>query len=75
VPSNIAEGYGRNSTSDYLRFLRVSSGSLYELQTQLEIAMNLKYISQEEFAVLDSESNEISKMLFGLIKSVGNYKT
>ena len=45
VPSNIAEGYGRRSTQDYLRFLNVSLGSLYELQTQLEIAGNLGYLS------------------------------
>lgn len=44
IPSNIAEGYGRNSTGDYKRFLQISVGSLFELQTQLEIAFNLKYI-------------------------------
>ncbi|MEN8126262.1 MAG: four helix bundle protein [Planctomycetota bacterium] len=74
IPSNIAEGYGRNSTSDYVRFLRVSRGSLYELQTQLEIAMNLKYISKDEFANTLSRSDEISKMMFGLIRSVESYK-
>jgi four helix bundle protein len=41
IPSNMAEGYGRNSTEDYLRFLKISRGSLYELQTQIEIAYNL----------------------------------
>ena len=44
IPSNIAEGYGRNSTNDYKRFLQIAVGSLYELQTQVEIACNLKYI-------------------------------
>ena len=44
IPSNIAEGYGRNSTNDYIHFLRIATGSLYELQTQMEIALNLHYI-------------------------------
>jgi len=49
IPSNIAEGYGRNSLNDYIRFLNISNGSLYELQTQVEIAYNLKYIKKEIF--------------------------
>ena len=43
LPSNMAEGYGRNSTQDYIRFLRIANGSLFELQTQLEIAFNLGF--------------------------------
>ncbi|HEX3023926.1 MAG TPA: four helix bundle protein [Chitinophagaceae bacterium] len=46
IPSNIAEGYGRNSTNDYKRFLQISVGSLYELETQIEISFQLNYISQ-----------------------------
>jgi four helix bundle protein len=46
IPSNSAEGYGRNSTGDYKRFLQMAVGSLYELQTQLEIAFQLKYLSE-----------------------------
>jgi four helix bundle protein len=38
IPSNIAEGYGRNSQNDFARFLQISAGSLYELQTQIEIS-------------------------------------
>lgn len=49
LPSNIAEGYGRNSTQDYPRFLRIASGSLFEMQTQMEIAMNLGYVDQVRF--------------------------
>jgi four helix bundle protein len=40
IPSNIAEGYGRYSTNDYIRFLQIAIGSLYEFQTQLEIGLN-----------------------------------
>ena len=70
VPSNIAEGYGRNSTSDYIRFLRIASGSVYELQTQLEIAVNLRYIRHEDFVGLNKVSEEIGKMLSTLIKKI-----
>jgi four helix bundle protein len=48
IPSNIAEGYGRNSTNDYKRFLQMAVGSLYELQTQIEIAFNLKYLEEQK---------------------------
>ena len=44
IPSNITEGYDRNSTNEYIHFLRIATGSLYELQTQMEIALNLHYI-------------------------------
>ena len=76
VPSNIAEGYGRRSTGDYTRFLQFSIGSLYELNTQLEIAKNLQYLPPEQFCNLSDCCNEISKMLSALIKSINNkYKT
>ena len=48
IPSNMAEGYGRNSTNEYLHFLRIATGSLYELQTQMEISMNLYYLNRDE---------------------------
>lgn len=70
IPSNIAEGYGRNSTNDYLRFLQIASGSLYELQTQLEICLNLGYLSKEDFGSIDEQSREIERMLSSLIKKV-----
>ncbi len=46
VPSNIAEGYGREGVKDYLCFLNIGIASLFELQTQLEIAYNLEYINK-----------------------------
>jgi len=70
VPSNIAEGYGRNSTSDYIRFLQIASGSLYELQTQLEISANLEYLNKSEIEQLYSLSREIERMLSSLINKL-----
>jgi four helix bundle protein len=72
IPSNIAEGYGRNSTSDYVRFLRVASGSLYELQTQAEIALNLRYLKKSDFDKLYESSREIERMLSSLIRKLEN---
>ena len=40
LPSNIAEGYGRNSTNDYIHFLRIASGSLYELSREIELMLS-----------------------------------
>lgn len=70
IPSNIAEGYGRNSTLDYKRFLQIATGSLFELQTQIEIAVNLKYLAAEIFNSLFNAAKEIEYMLIALIKKI-----
>lgn len=70
IPSNIAEGYGRNSSNDYIRFLQIANGSLYELQTQLEVCLNLKYISEAEFSTIYEQSREIERMLGSLIRKL-----
>lgn len=70
VPSNIAEGYGRNYTKDYSRFLQISRGSLYEMQTQFEIALNLKFIKKEDLEEIMNLSIEVEKMLNSLIKKL-----
>jgi len=70
VSSNIAEGYGRNSTNDYIRFLQISIGSLYELQTQLEICLNLEYLSKQTFDDIHEQSREIERMLSSLINKL-----
>ena len=72
IPSNIAEGYGRNSTGDYIRFLQIASGSLYEFQTQLEISSQLGYLSEEKYVEINSLSIEIEKMLSSLLSKVRN---
>ena len=70
IPSNIAEGYGRNSRNDYIRFLQISTGSIYELETQLEISFNLKYLNQDLFKNILDIVQEIERMLCSLIHNL-----
>jgi four helix bundle protein len=70
IPSNIAEGAGRESPKDFLRFLYISMGSIFEMQTQLEIAKNITYIKEEEFNNLYEDSREIERMLVSFIKKL-----
>jgi len=70
IPSNISEGYGRGTNKDYHRFLTISLGSLFEFQTQIEIAYNLKYISEEKFNTLYEDSRELERMLSSFINKV-----
>src|SRR5688572_5735487 len=70
IPSNIAEGYGRNATGDYKRFLQIGVGSLFELQTQIEIALNLTYIQKTTFDALYEKTKELERMLLSLINKI-----
>lgn len=70
VPSNIAEGAARNTHKEFINFLHIAQGSLAELDTQLEIALRLRFIDQETWASMDSKLLEEDKMLSGLILSV-----
>ena len=72
VPSNIAEGYGRQSTGSYSHFLSIARGSLYELETQLEISVRLKYIQNIESDKIYTEIVEISKMISSLLRKINN---
>lgn len=70
IPSNIAEGYGRNTSKDYLRYLQIALGSLYEIQTQLEIASNLHFLEIFDFNKMISLRLEIERMLTSLIAKI-----
>lgn len=66
VPSNLAEGYGRVSTRDFHRFIGQAHGSLLEVETQLEIAKNLGYITADEMLRLSRMTRRVAQLLYGL---------
>jgi len=70
VPSNIAEGYARGSDKEKLHFLRISSGSMSEIETQLLLSLNLGYVSQEAFDELSEIVTSVWKQLNALISSL-----
>ncbi len=70
VPSNIAEGAGRNSRKEFVQFLAIANGSAYELQTQLTLAFQLGDISNEEFDRIIDKVDHIQKMNFNLQRSL-----
>jgi len=70
ISSNIAEGYARHSTREYVRFLYIAYGSLAELETQLLISKDLKYINYENFQKFILLHGDVERMLFALIKSL-----
>ena len=69
VCANIAEGSGRGSLSDYIRFLFIAQGSLSELEYLLHIAHRLRYLSDEAYRHLASLQSEAAKLLSGFIKA------
>ena len=68
IPSNIAEVASRESNKEFLRFLFISQGSISELDTQLLIASNLTFLSNEDYLLIAEKLISIRKMLAGLIK-------
>ena len=66
VPSNIAEGQARASTQDFLRFISIAQGSLAEVETQLELAVRVNYISRESISVAENIASEIRRMASSL---------
>lgn len=71
IPSNIAEGAGRNSDAEFVRFLSISSGSCCELETQLIIAVNLDFLNEAIANDFYSELASLQRMNFKLQKKFG----
>jgi len=67
VPSNIAEGKGRSSDKELLLFLSRARGSIYEVQTQLEIAASLGYLASADQQALGVQARDVARMLNGMI--------
>ena len=67
VVSNIAEGFGRRSRKEFVQFLFVAKGSIAEVQSQLYVALDQNYITQEVFSVLYDKAEEVAKLLSGFI--------
>ena len=70
IPSNVAEGWGRGRTKEYVQFLRYARGSLYEVETQVRIAGRQGYVEPERVEGLLVSTSEISRMLAGLAKAL-----
>lgn len=77
IPSNIAEGCGRRTSKDTLQFLHIARGSLYELETQFYLAFDQKYISKDDFEIIDVKILLCKKLISGFInyyKKIENEK-
>ena len=72
IPSNIAEGHGRHSEKELIRFLYISLGSASELETQILLSNKLDFLNGEDFNQLNELNNEVLKMLASLIRSKNN---
>jgi len=70
IPANIAEGWGRGTTKEYIQFLLIARGSLMEVETHAIISRHLHYLGQEQLVALQRQIEEVGKMLNGLIQSL-----
>jgi four helix bundle protein len=72
IPSNIAEGCGRQTSKDTTHFLHISRGSLYELETQFYLALDQKYVSENDFDLVIKQIQSCKKLLNGFINYYKN---
>lgn len=70
IASNIAEGHGRASISEYIYFFKIARGSCFELDTQIDACVRVKYLNENDVAISFNLLNEIGKMLNAMIKKL-----
>ncbi len=70
IPSNIAEGQGRNSNRDFRHFLSIARGSLQEVETQLELARRLGYLREDDLINISEVSCEVARLINGLSRAL-----
>jgi four helix bundle protein len=70
VPSNIAEGQGRLTPGEFKQFLGTARGSVFEVETQIQLAADFGYVAQSEANRVIDQTSEVSRMLNGLIRSL-----
>lgn len=73
ITSNVAEGFPKKSAKEKVHYYRTALGSLAELQNQIIIAKDVKYIVEPKFIELSNDITDINKLINGLIKSAGSY--
>lgn len=70
IMNNIAEGFERQSNKEFRQFLFIAKGSCGEVRSMLDLALELKYMTKDDFKILHNLSLEISKLLSGFIKTL-----
>lgn len=69
IPSNVAEGQGRGTDKEFGHFLRISRGSIQEVETQMILAQRLAYVTERETAACLGQLDEVSRVISGLLRS------
>ena len=72
IPSNIAEGFGRNSKKEYLQFLYIANGSICELETQLMLCVRINYLKESEIQSILTLLSEIGKIIMTITKKLNS---
>jgi four helix bundle protein len=70
VPSNVAEGFGRGRPAEFIRFIEITRGSLFELQTQCELARRMRWLKGDDLNLLRDTAKEVDRISSALLRSL-----